>query len=730
MRGNITRFRLGNGAESIRTHDAENGRITSIYSTHGGSVVQDLTYVFDAVGNLTQRTDARQGYTENAVYDNLNRVIQVNTQTGVAAADTGLYLPASMWNGTSTSIAVTYNVLGNITSKTDIGTYGYGETHSACSSVTGAVASAGPRAVSSTSGTSTADYCYDANGNLLSGDGRSVTWTDFGKPERITRGSNTVDISYGPDRARYKRVDTSATSTTTTRYIGGKLYEAIDRAGALEQKHYIGGFAVITVHVATNVTETRYMLTDHLGSVDTIMEASGSVVERMSFDPWGKRRQINWVPINDPAGYMPLVTTRGFTNHEQLDPVGLVHMNGRVYDPELGRFLSADIVVQDVTNLQSWNAYSYVLNNPLSYTDPTGFFFKSLFKAIGNFFKGLFKAVKSVVKAIARNPIVSAIVKIATCAPFGPGIGACLGVTAALTIGAGGSLGDALIASALAFISHGAGLDIWGHVSDALGAVKATSEALFAVVKPAVHGAVAGALNVIQGGEFLHGFASGAAGAIGGMVGVGIFGQPGRAGDAGGFIGRTAIASVAGGAASKLSGGKFANGAVTAAFAHMYNAEGGGRKIGIGHNRPPKPSWSARIARGIGAAFRRIPGVGAFITVMSPTAVADGTLGAQALNFSDRQLQSKFKHAQDFGISGNYSQKNALLFRNAIQSHVSNSSTTAINGFYRGSAVTHHVNPNTGLNVISGSNNSFISGWRLSPEQLRHVINSGKLGGG
>ena len=207
------------------------------------------------------------------------------TQTGVDAADTGLYLPASMWSGTSTSISVTYDVLGNITSKTDIGTYGYGETRAACSSVSGVVTSAGPRAVSSTSGTSNADYCYDANGNLLAGDGRSVTWTAFGKPEQITRGSNTVDISYGPERARYKRVDTSATSTTTTRYIGGKLYEAIDRAGALERKHYIGNFAVITVHVATSVTETRYMLSDHLGSVDTIMEASGAIVERMSFWP-------------------------------------------------------------------------------------------------------------------------------------------------------------------------------------------------------------------------------------------------------------------------------------------------------------------------------------------------------------------------------------------------------------------------------------------------------------
>ena len=63
----------------------------------------------------------------------------------------------------------------------------------------------------------------------------------------------------------------------------------------------------------------------------------------------------------------------GFTDHEQLDAVGLIHMNGRVYDPELGRFLSADPFVQAPLSSQSYNRYSYVFNNPLSFTDPSGF---------------------------------------------------------------------------------------------------------------------------------------------------------------------------------------------------------------------------------------------------------------------------------------------------------------------------------------------------------------------
>jgi len=67
------------------------------------------------------------------------------------------------------------------------------------------------------------------------------------------------------------------------------------------------------------------------------------------------------------------LTPRGYTGHEMLDDLGLVHMNGRIYDPLLGRFLSADPVVQFPGSLQSYNRYSYVMNNPLTLTDPTGY---------------------------------------------------------------------------------------------------------------------------------------------------------------------------------------------------------------------------------------------------------------------------------------------------------------------------------------------------------------------
>ena len=122
--------------------------------------------------------------------------------------------------------------------------------------------------------------------------------------------------------------------------------------------------------------------------MESITDESGVVTEHLSYDAHGKRRLTDW-QAGTPA--IPGETPRGFTGHEHLDGVGLIHMNGRVYDPTLGRFLSADPNVQAPDDTQSFNRYSYVKNNPLSYTDPSGFFFKKIFKKIAKVFKKVFQ---------------------------------------------------------------------------------------------------------------------------------------------------------------------------------------------------------------------------------------------------------------------------------------------------------------------------------------------------
>ena len=109
---------------------------------------------------------------------------------------------------------------------------------------------------------------------------------------------------------------------------------------------------------------------DYQGSILAITDAAGAVLEKRLFDAWGAI-----VKVQDGAGNNLNVLTildRGYTGHEHLQSVGLINMNGRLYDPKLHRFLQPDNYVQDPSNTQNYNRYGYVLNNPLKYTDPSG----------------------------------------------------------------------------------------------------------------------------------------------------------------------------------------------------------------------------------------------------------------------------------------------------------------------------------------------------------------------
>jgi RHS repeat-associated protein len=286
----------------------------------------------------------------------------------------------------------------------------------------------------------------------------------------------------------------------------------------------------------------------------------------MSFDACGMRRETSWQAMAGSLGLNTLVTTRGFTNHEMIDPVGLVHMNGRVYDPELGRFLSADPFIQDASNSQSLNRYTYVLNNPLSMTDPTGFFFGSVAKAIGNVIGGAFKAVASALKAALKVPLIRAVIQISACGT--QIIAVCVGVTGLMELAAGGGIEGALKAMAFTAASYG----IWGGVGTVLEPLEQAFSVANTLVTSAVHGAVNGALSLAQGGSFADGFVSGAIGQAMGMMTTSDGGPFTSIGEGGPLV-RSVLSGAAGGAASALTGGKFANGFVTAAFAHMWNQE-------------------------------------------------------------------------------------------------------------------------------------------------------------
>jgi RHS repeat-associated protein len=360
--GHVTVTTDGNGVSTVTTYDAATGAPTGISSGIGSATnVQNVVYTWNGYGNLQQRCDTNQLLAENFNYDGLNRLLQSNVDSGVSVTSNA---PPCSGGTQVTSLSMSYDPggLGNIASKSDVGTYTYDPSH--------------PHAVQSISGLP-GTYSYDADGNMVSGDNRTIIWSVDNLPTEIQGPNGTSDFAYGPDHQRYLQTQANGTDTT---YIGG-LYEVVTSNGGatVQYRHNIvADGQVIAVHTLdqSGNAMTSYLHYDHLGSVDAITDDTGAVTQRMSFDAFGQRRDpSNWtndLTASDIASLKD-TTDRGYTDQEQLDNVSLVHMNGRVYDPEIGRFISADPTVPDPMSSQAYNRYSYVYNSPLEYTDPDGF---------------------------------------------------------------------------------------------------------------------------------------------------------------------------------------------------------------------------------------------------------------------------------------------------------------------------------------------------------------------
>ena len=146
---------------------------------------------------------------------------------------------------------------------------------------------------------------------------------------------------------------------------------------------YLGGDAYSAPAILISDGETQklyYLHRDYLGSIVMLTDEEGNIAERRHFDPWGQP-----IKVEDGAGNTLDKLTlldRGFTGHEHLQTVGLVHMNERLYDPVLHRFLQPDNYVQDPFNTQNFNRYGYCLNNPLVYVDENGEFWHLIIGAI------------------------------------------------------------------------------------------------------------------------------------------------------------------------------------------------------------------------------------------------------------------------------------------------------------------------------------------------------------
>ncbi len=205
-----------------------------------------------------------------------------------------------------------------------------------------------------------------------------MTWSADNLPISIAGdGGNNSQFSYAPDGRRWRQVARNGGASETTVYAGG-LFEKVTSGGSTIWRHFMlapGGTVVHLRYGDGTLPATRLLTLDHAGSTDRVLDAAGNLVVAESFAAFGVRRRPTGAGLPTAADLARIaeVTRDGFTGHEMLDNLGLVHMNGRVYDPGLGRFVSADPFVTLPYDGQGLNRYAYALNNPLAFTDPSGF---------------------------------------------------------------------------------------------------------------------------------------------------------------------------------------------------------------------------------------------------------------------------------------------------------------------------------------------------------------------
>ncbi|ALU44497.1 hypothetical protein AT705_17110 [Pseudoalteromonas rubra] len=543
------------GHFSMQLGYAQNGSLKTLGTDGVHGHIQQHTYTFDGMGNLTSRQLTGENEATKFAYDKLNRVTSVNG-----------------------SLHYQYDDNGNLTHK-DGWTQVYGQDGDPLHALS-----------ERSKGTQTETFSYDANGNETSatiylhsvGTTRDITYSGRNKATRIKVGNATTDFAYDANNLRFKRTEGSKTIF----YVGN--LELVKDTSQPEAEKYlirrsINGDAIQTYYPGGKAS-LQWLFTDHQGSVVAIVNGDGKFLKRYRYDVFGKQSEIVREPDNvtdklywaEETGLLlheVPANMRSYTGHEPVTFGGdnrIIHMNGRIYDADTGRFMQADPVVQAPSNIQSYNAYSYVLNNPLSRIDPSGYVSWNPFKKVQ---RNLIRGAAKVFGAEAVNIVGS--IAASFCAP------SCSAYWSyEFTRAMGGSSSQAFRAGMIAAATSQAFKAIGNHFNN-LGNYNAfhvnsnlltkfggnllTSGQIAAQIT--AHAVVGGVSSVLSGGKFGHGFVS--AGVTKGAGGAFL---PGGAGLSATQIAKgTVVSSIIGGTVSAITGGKFANGARTGAMQYLLN---------------------------------------------------------------------------------------------------------------------------------------------------------------
>lgn len=516
-RGQVELDSLGNGLKVRNSFDLC-GKIQGIFTKD----VNDYSFKYDLNNNLVCKAEQVTGSEYSYDYDELNRLTHVYQGC----------------DKRKLSQEIKYDEAGNICYKTGIGNISYKK------------------------GTNQLAEVRDNDHYMPLWN--YIGYTSFDKVTHVMqnvvdRGNyNQLDLEYGPNKDRvyqeisvWKKTKKPGVESTVRKvftlsqkyYVGSCFEKEVTKSGKTIDRAWLiaDGKPVAFVENKDTSEYEYYLHVDNIGTIVACTDANGKAKSRMYCDPWGCKVDASTGNLN-PVSMGHEVTDRCFTGHEHIDDFYMINMDGRVYSPYLGRFISPDPFVQAPDNGQSLNRYAYCLNNPLTLTDPTGYHWTG----------DLFCAMVGIA------------VGFETC---GLGVGA----AGALIGGACGGASSALASCLL----NGANLwqtakstvvgGFWGAASGIMNCEIGDFTDDF-WLSSALHSVSDGATEAMQGGHFEHGFFTGMVSSMGGQ---GIA----RYGDHLSLEVQVAASAVLGGTVSAIGGGKFASGAMTAAFQMMYNEQ-------------------------------------------------------------------------------------------------------------------------------------------------------------
>jgi len=402
VKGMVLRARLG-AADITNSYDLNGFLKTVDHSSAAKPNIMKLTYTFDALRNeLTYRkTEGDFNIEEKFYYDGNNRLI--NWTDPVTGPVIG-FEPASR---------NVYDIKGRIIQNDQVGTIKFENA---------------AKIYQPTGMTLNAAGVQNYNNDLI----QTITYNENNDPVQINGEKNRVHFDYGLGSMR-QRVDitklketgggggggSSSSSTMSTNgvwdpnapvwentvtklYSEDNSFEIVMNRSTNQEEHilYIAGTPyesniVYLKDYGQSTGSYKFLHKDYLGSILAITDEAGNKLEGRHYDAWGNFTHLktgNGPVITDKAilASANLLIDRGYTSHEHFMQVGIIHMNGRLYDPLLRRFLNADENIQDPTNTQNYNKYGYVMNNPLMYNDPSGEFWGILIGAVvGSYFSGV-----------------------------------------------------------------------------------------------------------------------------------------------------------------------------------------------------------------------------------------------------------------------------------------------------------------------------------------------------